>query len=302
MQKATQIEPVVKIETGLDGGRSRRGVAGGLGVNTLAAIELGFERADRWILRDICLELQPRKVTALVGPNGSGKSTLLRCMAGLWRPSIGQVTLGGRDINQLRRPEIARQVTYVPQETKLEFEFTVREIVLMGRYAHRGRFDRETAEDRDAAEQALRRADITHIADRSVTQLSGGERQRVLIARSLATRAHTLLLDEPTANLDVDHGLDVLDLCRSLADDGHAVAIATHDLNAVCRFVDQVGLIDSGRLIAVGTPLDVLTPDNLARAFRVRSETVIGSDGTPQLLFHRMAAASSAAASSRTSK
>ena len=260
--------------------------------NALAAIGLGFQRANRWILRDVCLELQPGKVTALVGPNGSGKSTLLRCMAGLWRPNTGQVTLGGRELSGLRRPEIARQVTYVPQETRLEFEFTVREIVLMGRYAHRGRFDRETAEDREAAEQALRRADVIQIAERSVTQLSGGERQRVLIARSLATRANILLLDEPTANLDVDHGLDVLGLCRSLADDGHAVAIATHDLNAVSRFVDQVGLIDAGRLIAVGSPSSVLTAENLERAFHVRSETLIGADGTPFLLFHRLSSGS----------
>jgi iron complex transport system ATP-binding protein len=256
--------------------------------NSLTATELAFRRGDRWILRDVCLEVQPGKVTALVGPNGSGKSTLLRCLAGLWHPNIGQVSLGGQDLRDLRRRQIARQVTYVPQETKLEFEFTVREIVLMGRYAHRGRFDRETAGDREAAEQALRRADVMHLAERSVTQLSGGERQRVLIARSLATRAHILLLDEPTANLDVDHGLDVLGLCRSLADEGHAVAIATHDLNAVCRFIDQVGLIDSGRLIAVGTPRDVLTAENLERAFRVRSETLTGSDGTPFLLFHRL--------------
>jgi iron complex transport system ATP-binding protein len=134
----------------------------------------------------------------------------------------------------------------------------------------------------------MQRADIAQIADRCVTQLSGGELQRVLIARSLATHAHILLLDEPTANLDVDHGLDVLELCRSLADEGHAVAIATHDLNAVCRFADHVGLIDAGRLIAVGSASDVLTEENLERAFRVRSETVVGTDGTPILLFHRL--------------
>src|SRR5262249_9878254 len=198
-------------------------------------------------LDDVSLDIQPGNVLALVGPNGSGKSTLLRCMAGLWRVNKGQVLLAGKDLRDLRRPEVARRVTYVPQETKLEFEFTVKEIVLMGRYAHRGRFDRETDGDRQAAEDAMRRADGAHIADRSVTQLSGGERQRVLIARSLATRAQVLLLDEPTANLDVDHGLDVLELCRSLADEGHAVAIATHDLNAVSRFVNQVGLIDAGR-------------------------------------------------------
>ena len=119
-------------------------------------------------------------------------------------------------------------------------------------------------------------------------KLSGGEKQRVLIARSLATRARILLLDEPTANLDVDHSLDVLALCRSLANDGHALAIATHDLNAVCRFADQVALLDAGRLTSVGQPAAVLTPENLKRTFNVMSEALTGADGTPLLLFHRI--------------
>jgi iron complex transport system ATP-binding protein len=254
---------------------------------SLSARQLTFERDGRSILSDISLDIHTGRVLAIVGPNGSGKSTLLRCMAGLWRPAAGNVTLSGSDLIELRRQDIARQVTYVPQEAKLEFEFSVREIVLMGRYAHRGRFDRETSEDRQAAEDAMRRADVSNIADRSVTQLSGGERQRVLIARSLATRARVLLLDEPTANLDVDHALDVLELCRSLANEGQAVAIATHDLNAVCRFADHVGLIEAGRLIAIGGPEDVLTQENLQRAFHVRGERVTGADGTPFLVFHR---------------
>lgn len=260
----------------------------------LSGSALSYERAGRSILTDVSLEIRPGRVLALVGANGSGKSTLLRCMAGLWTPGKGRVTLGGKDLNHLQRQEIARQVTYVPQETKLEFEFSVREIVLMGRYAHRGRFERESPDDRRAAEEAMRRADVEQLADRTVTQLSGGERQRVLIARSLATRAHILLLDEPTANLDVDHSLDVLELCRSLADEGHAVAIATHDLNAVCRFADDVGLIHGGRMVALGGPSDVLTDVNLERAFRIRSETVSGADGTPVLLFHRLSASGKA--------
>jgi len=210
-------------------------------------------------------------------------------MAGLWKANKGRVMLDDRDLQDLRRIEIARNITYVPQETRLEFEFLVREIVLMGRYAHRGRFDRETEEDSRIADESLRRADVAHLADRLITSLSGGERQRVLIARSLATRAQILLLDEPTANLDVDHSLDVLDLCRSLADDGHAVAIATHDLNAVYRLANEVALMDSGELISVGTPAAVLTAENLERTFRVRSETLMGSDGAPLLLFRRLA-------------
>jgi iron complex transport system ATP-binding protein len=254
----------------------------------LSAIGLGIQRSDRWILRNVSLDLGPGTVLALVGPNGSGKSTLLRLMAGLWQASEGRMLLDGRDLHHFRRSDVAQHVTYVPQEARLEFDFSVREIVLMARYPHRGRFDRETNEDKQAVEEGLQRADVVHLAERPITQLSGGERQRVLIARSLATRANILLLDEPTANLDVDHSLDVLELCRSLADDGHAVAIATHDLNAACRFVDQVALIDSGHLIALGKPRAVLTTSNLERAFRVRSETLVGSDGTPLLLFHRL--------------
>ena len=256
----------------------------------LSATKLGVERAGRWILRNVSLEIRGGMVLAVVGPNGSGKSTLLRSLAGLWRANEGDVLLEGRNVKELGRTEIARQITYVPQESQFEFDFSVREIVLMGRYAHRNRFDRETAEDRKAADDALQRADVAHLADRSVMRLSGGEKQRVLIARSLATHARALLLDEPTANLDVDHSLDVLDLCRSLANEGHAVAIATHDLNSVWRFADQVALIESGRLISTGEPNSVLTPENLERAFHVTSEALVGGDGTPVLLFHRLPA------------
>ena len=143
-------------------------------------------------------------------------------------------------------------------------------------------------EDRKAADEALERTDVAHLAERSVIRLSGGEKQRVLIARSLATRARILLLDEPTANLDVDHSLDVLALCRSLATEGRAIAIATHDLNAVYRFADEVALVEAGRLVAAGRPVDVLTRENLERTFNVTAEALAGADGTPLLLFHRM--------------
>ncbi len=249
---------------------------------------VGVERGGRRILSDVSLELQAGVVLAVVGPNGSGKSTLLRTMAGLWRPNTGHVLCEGHNLQDLPRREIARQITYVPQETELTFDFSVRETVLMGRYAHRGRFERESSGDVQAVAEAMRRADIVHLADRSVTALSGGERQRVLIARSLATQARVLLLDEPTANLDVDHSLDILELCRSLADEGRAVAIAMHDLNAVCRFVDHAALLESGRIVAKGATADVLTTENLERAFHVHSEILLGSDGTPMLLFRRL--------------
>jgi iron complex transport system ATP-binding protein len=229
----------------------------------------------------------PGSILAIVGPNGSGKSTLLRCMAGLWPASEGHVTIDGSRLDEFRRAEIARMVTYVPQDTRFDFDFTVREIVLMGRYAHRGRFDRQTAEDVRAARDAMVRADVAHLEDRPVTQLSGGERQRVLIARSLATRAAILLLDEPTANLDIDHALELLELCRTLAREGRTLAVATHDLNAVYNLADCVALIDRGRLVACGEPAAVMTSDNLRRVFHVQAESLMNSDGTPVLLFRR---------------
>lgn len=257
-------------------------------MNTLTATGLGLSRSGRTLLRDVSLALPPGTICAFVGPNGSGKSSLMRCLAGLWRPSEGRVQLGNHDLHNLRRDEVARNIAYVPQEARFDFAFTVGEVVRMGRYAHRGRFERESPNDRAIVEEAMERTDIRNLYDRPITELSGGERQRVLIARTLATRAHTLLLDEPTANLDVNHALDILNICRALADEGRSIAIATHDLNAVCRGVDFVALIDSGRLAGLGTPQDVLTGNNLEKTFRVRAETLTASDGKPCLLFHRL--------------
>jgi iron complex transport system ATP-binding protein len=258
-------------------------------VKDLAVKGLTFDRGRQRILEDVSLELMPGRILALTGPNGSGKSTLLRCMAGLLKPSAGTVTCFGCELHEMSRSRIARHVTYVPQETSFSFPFPVREIVMMGRYAHRGRFDRPNKEDRDAMHDAICRTDVLHLADRPVTALSGGEKQRVLIARGLAANAPILLLDEPAANLDVRHALDILGLCRSLAREGRSIAIATHDLNSVFRFADQVALLESGRVVASGMPHSVMTSENLARVFNVESEILHGPESAEMLWFRRRA-------------
>lgn len=248
----------------------------------------GVEIDGRWLVKDASLDLRPGRLTILVGLNGSGKTTLLRLLAGLWPPSEGEVTLNGREISSLPRRELARHVSYVPQDTHLGFAFTVRDVVMMGRHPHLGRFEREREQDRRSVEEAMRRADVLGLADRLVTEISGGERQRVIIARSLATEAGTILLDEPTANLDIAHVLDVLDLCRQLAtDQGKIIVIATHDLNAAARYADQIVLLQAGRIVACGSPSDVITDSAIREIFGVRLERAISAKGESAYLFRR---------------
>ena len=229
----------------------------------------GLSIDGRWLVRGATVRVEPGRLVALLGPNGSGKSTLLRLLAGVWAPTEGTVTLDGQPLARVPRRSLARVVALVPQDTHIAFAFSVREIVAMGRHAHLGRFERERPADREAITQAMERADVTGIAGRDATELSGGERQRVLIARSLATEARHLLLDEPTASLDVAHALDVLALCRRLADDGHAVAVALHDLNLARRFATDAVLLREGAVVASGPIERVLTPAAVGDVFGV---------------------------------
>ena len=249
--------------------------------------DAGLQIDDRWLVRHVSIALQPGRFTVLIGPNGSGKSTVLRLLAGLWTPSEGRAELDGRALASLARRDLARRVAVVPQDTHLAFAFTVREAVAMGRHAHVARFARETARDREAVQQAMQRADVAHLADRFVTELSGGERQRVLIARSLATEAETILLDEPLANLDIAHALDVLLLCRALADEGRTVVCALHDLNAATLYATDAVLLKSGTMAGAGPARELLTPDAIRRVFDVDVVEVPTPDGHTLFSFSR---------------
>jgi iron complex transport system ATP-binding protein len=247
----------------------------------------GIKAEERWLVRDASLVLRPGYLTALVGPNGSGKTTLLRLLGGLWQPTEGGALLEGHNLRAIRRREIARRVAFTPQDTHLSFAFSVREVVTMGRHPHLGRFERESERDQCAVEEAIKRADVAHLADRLITELSGGERQRVLIARSLATEADTILLDEPTANLDIAHALDVLNLCRKLADEGKTIALAIHGLNLAARYATEIVLVHAGRIAAVGAPGEVLSDSKIREVFGVQTERVVGPTGEMMFLFHR---------------
>ncbi len=230
---------------------------------------LVVDRGGRRVLDGVSVCARGGDVVGLVGPNGAGKTTLLRACTGAVGTESGAVRLAGADAATLSARETARRVASVPQEPSLDFEFPVREAVAMGRTAHVSRFGRRGSEDHTAVDRAMERASVSDLADRSVTAISGGERARVLLARALAQDAPLFFLDEPTANLDVNHQVRTLSLVRELAADGRAVVASIHDLDLAARFCDSLVLLADGRVRAAGTPEAVLTPEALADAFGV---------------------------------
>ncbi len=250
----------------------------------LRAEDLSVSLAGHAVLSGVSLVARPGEIVGLIGPNGSGKTTLLRALAGLVRPSSGEVWLGSDRLAALRPAERARRIAYMAQFAE-RHPFSALEAVLMGRYPHLGRLEIEGPDDRRAALDAMRRTGTEGLAGRQLDTLSGGERQRVVLARAIAQGADVLLLDEPTAALDLKHRLVTMDIVRQEAARRGALAvIAAHDLSLAGRYCDRLVLLAGGRVIAAGAPSEVLAPANLRDAFEV--ETVVEPDpvtGRPQV-------------------
>lgn len=223
-------------------------------------------------LTALSVAIEPAALTCVVGANGAGKSTLLKLMAGLLAPRQGTVRCFGRDPRRGKRRQLARRLSYLPQQYVLAFPFTVAEVVLMGRYALRGPglLGLERGDDLDAATAAMERCQVAHLADRRFDTVSGGEQRRALLAQAFCQRAEVILLDEPTAALDPAHAIAVFEALVSERDRRGACAIAvTHDLNLAARFADRVLLLDGARLSADGPPAEVLASPAAAEAFSV---------------------------------
>ena len=249
-------------------------VSRGLRFESLA-VELG----GRTILSGIDFEVSPGEVVGLVGRNGVGRTTLLRLANGALTASSGRVLLGAESVATLPRRRLARGVALVPQDLHVPFPFRVGELVLMGRAPHQPLVGLESETDVELALGALERLGIGHLADRAITTLSGGERQLVLFARALVQDPGVLLLDEPTAFLDLKHRVEVLREVRAFARSGRAALIVSHDLSLAARSCDRVVLLGSGGIAAVGPPADVLTPENLRAAFGIEVFAFPGPDG-----------------------
>jgi iron complex transport system ATP-binding protein len=241
-------------------------------------VELALGGSD--VLDGVDLRVGEGEFVGLVGPNGAGKTTLLRCINGVLEPDSGAVTVDGRRVGETPADAVSRLVATVPQDGSVAFDFPVERVVEMGRTPHRSRLD--WSDGSDAVERAMERTGVATFRDRDVGSLSGGERRRVLLARALAQETPALLLDEPTASLDIDHQVRMLGLVADLVAEGRTALAAIHDLELAARFCDRVCLLARGEIRAAGPPAEVLTADALEAVFG--TDAAVGVDpttGTP---------------------
>ncbi|HBZ71129.1 MAG TPA: hemin ABC transporter ATP-binding protein [Deltaproteobacteria bacterium] len=255
----------------------------------MSELVLGFEAVrlqlgGRSVLQGVDLVLFAGEILGLLGANGAGKTSLLRIATGVLAPDDGAVRLFGRPVGEFSRAELARRIALVPQRSEVPFPYPAAEIVRMGRAPHLGLLGFESREDVAIAERAMEEVGIRELAGRSILELSGGEQQLVAIARGLVQATPILLLDEPTAFLDLRHRVHVLRLVRGLARAGRAVLVVSHDLGLAARFCDRLALLSGGHVLAAGSPAEVLTPSHLAAAFGIEATVLRAPDGTPIVL------------------
>jgi iron complex transport system ATP-binding protein len=239
----------------------------------LRAENISFAYDGGFAVRDATISISPGSITGLLGPNGCGKTTLLKLLCGVLPPGTGRVMLGDQPLASMARRDIARQIAVVPQETHPAFEYTVLEMVLMGRHPHLGRFALEGPADLELACSALETTGTAHLAHRSYMTLSGGEKQRVVIASALTQATDFLLLDEPTASLDLGYQLDIAMLLARLNRERRVtMVLATHDLNLAAQLCDRLVVMRDGCVLAQGAAADVLTGDMVRRLYDVDAD------------------------------
>jgi len=251
-------------DSGSDGDPAREA---GLEPASISIDDCSLSFGDLAVLEDVSLTIESGEFVGFVGPNGAGKTTLLRLISGALEPDSGSIEIDGTDVHGLPSRASSRLVSVVPQDTTLSFSFPVRDVVEMGRHPHRSRFSSATPADRAAVERALERTRTAALSDRPIDEVSGGQRQRVVLARAIAQETPVMLLDEPTASLDVNHQVETLELVRRLVEEGRTVVAAIHDLELAARYCDRLVLLADGQVAADGPPSSVLTREALADSF-----------------------------------
>lgn len=234
----------------------------------LSAEKISFAYANAPTLFDIDFALDGGALRALLGPNGSGKTTLLKILTGILPPGQGIVKYQGADLKTMTRRDIAKRIALVPQELNMQFGFSVRQMVMLGRTPHVSALGGPSKNDRDVVERVMEMTEIRDMHERIITELSGGEQQRVVIAMALAQEPQVLLLDEPTVHLDINHQIEILDLVRKLNRERGLTVLATmHDLNLAALYFDDLVLLERGRIVAQGAPAQVLSAERIREVF-----------------------------------
>lgn len=238
------------------------------GAVAVQSVSTGYGRSR--VLDCVSFLVEQGEFVGVIGPNGSGKTTLLRLISGLLVPWAGSVELFGRPLTAYPQREIAKIMGVVPQESHFAFDFTVFEIVLMGRSPYIGRFGFESEQDREIALGAMEQTATAHLKERPINRISGGERQRVVIARVLAQRPKVLILDEPTSHLDIGHQVEVYDILERLNSEDLTVVVISHDLNLAGQYCHRLVLMDSGRVVAAGSPSEIINPSLIEKVYKVK--------------------------------
>lgn len=246
--------------------------------------ELHYAVREHEILRGVDFTLAEGEFVGIIGPNGSGKSTFLKNVYKVLRPQKGEIALMGENLLAMSNREMAQRMAVVVQERESSFDFTVEEVVMMGRQARKHLLERDDDEDRALVERILRQTQLIGLRDRGFSSLSGGEKQRVLIARALAQQTALLVLDEPTNHLDIKYQLQLMETVKQL---GCTVVAAIHDLNLAAMYCDRLYALKDGRVVGVGTPEELLTASFLREIYEVDAEVSVGSDGLLRVFFHR---------------
>jgi iron complex transport system ATP-binding protein len=246
---------------------------------------VGFSYTNFPCLEDISITFSAGRFYGLLGPNGSGKSTLLDLLSGYLKPERGTIRLNSAMLQSIRRSELATLLTVVPQRFAFNFDFNVYDTVMMGRYPHIPRLSSPTQEDHHLVSESLTLLDIEHLAQRSIRKLSGGETQRAMIARALVQDTDFILLDEVTANLDINHAIAIMRTMAKLVETGKTVIAALHDLNMALGFCDQVLVLNGGRLHRQGSAMDVINNELVSDIYQVSSEVIRNNEGNVHLSF-----------------
>ncbi len=241
--------------------------------------QIGFRYNSHWVLKDISFDIRKGEFLGIIGPNGSGKTTLLKVIDGILKPEEGEIRINGISSKKMKRAALAKLIAVVAQDFHMTFPFSVHEVVLMGRAPHLNKWRFEGEADFRIAREALEMTDTLHLINRSVSALSGGEYQRVMIARAWTQQPQIMLLDEPTAFLDIKHQVDFFDLIKKLnMNQELTVVTITHDINLAALYCDRIIMLREGRMQCEGNPDDVVTKDNIMKVY----ETAVAVDISPE--------------------